>query len=112
MEHIMLIFDNGAEDVGIFPASTLSAIEAGNDVVNLHFGQHANKHIVVLETAADESDLVAAAISKELVKKYNFAGRHNTIVVADDTNSVYITDGVTGAGVGIEAVTSIGVDDA
>ena len=112
MEHIMLLFDNGNESLCAFPASSLSVIDAANDTVLLYFGRHATKHLVTLACADGDSELVAATIGRELAKKYQNPKLHNVIVVADDTNSVYITDGVSSAlaGGGITGVTSFGID--
>ena len=112
MKNMFLYVDNDNEDSAVFPADSLSVIEAGDQVVNIYFGQHEKKHKVVLACADDESELVAATIARELAKRFANPALYNMVTIADDTNSAYITDGVSAtlAGGGITGVTSITVD--
>jgi hypothetical protein len=97
----LVFFDNGNESTGAFPLDTLSAIEAGNDVVELHFGS-TTKHTVVLACADGNSDVVVRDLATQLAPLAKF--HQKLITIADDTNSVYMNSLITG-------VTSITFDE-
>ena len=99
----MVLFDNGNESVGVFPLSQLSAIEAGDDVVEMHFGHHSNKHTVVMACADGNSDVVVRNLAAFFAPLGKF--HQKLITVADDANSVYLDALITG-------VTSITFDEA
>ena len=98
----MVLFDNGNESVGVFPLSQLSAIEAGDDVVEMHFGHHSNKHTVVMACADGNSDVIVRNLAAFFVPLGKF--HQKLITVADDANSVYLDALITG-------VTSITFDE-
>jgi len=98
----MVLFDNGNESVGVFPLSTLTMIEAGNDVVNFYFG-NAQQHIVVLACANGDSDAIVRNLAAIFAPMDKF--HQKLITVADDANSVYLDSLITG-------VTSITADPA
>tara|TARA_R100001126_G_scaffold10609_1_gene5154 strand:+ start:380 stop:688 length:309 start_codon:yes stop_codon:yes gene_type:complete len=99
----MVLFDNGNESVGVFPLSQLSAIEAGDDVVEMHFGHHSNKHTVVMACADGNSDVIVRNLAAFFAPLGKF--HQKLITVADDANSVYLDALITG-------VTSITFDEA
>tara|TARA_Y100001938_G_scaffold133073_1_gene192005 strand:+ start:374 stop:682 length:309 start_codon:yes stop_codon:yes gene_type:complete len=98
----MVLFDNGNESVGVFPLSQLSAIEAGDDVVEMHFGHHSNKHTVVMACADGNSDVIVRNLAAFFAPLGKF--HQKLITVADDANSVYLDALITG-------VTSITFDE-
>tara|TARA_R100000479_G_C6194742_1_gene132489 strand:+ start:136 stop:447 length:312 start_codon:yes stop_codon:yes gene_type:complete len=98
----MCLFDNGNESVGVFPLGQLSAIEAGDDVVEFHFGHHSNKHTVVCACADGNSDVIVRNLAAFFAPLGKF--HQKLITVADDANSVYLDSLITG-------VTSITFDE-
>lgn len=96
----LLFFNNGNEDAAAFQANDLVAIDAGNDVVNLHFQRGSVLHSVVLACAADASDLLA----RELAIELSGSKLQNAMIeVANDDTSTYLNSRITG-------VTSISID--
>ena len=96
----LLFFNNGNEDAAAFQANDLVAIDAGNDVVNLHFQRGSVLHSVVLACAADASDLLARELAVELSGSKL---QNGMIEVANDDTSTYLNSRITG-------VTSIAID--
>ena len=98
----MLFFNNGNEDAAAFQADDLVAIDAGNDVVNLHFQRGSVLHSVVLACADGASDLLA----RELTVLLSGNTMQNAMVeIANDDTSTYINSRITG-------VTSLTIDAA
>ena len=96
----MLFFNNGNEDAAAFQADDLVAIDAGNDVVNLHFQRGSVLHSVVLACADGASDLLARELAVELSGSKL---RNAMVEVANDDTSTYLNSRITG-------VTSITID--
>ena len=105
----MLYFNNGVEDAAAFPVSALTAIDAGNDVVDIYFANgitqtttadNAVVNKVVLACAADKSAEVAKEIA---LAAAGAASIHNGVIV--------VRDDVAGTGLaGVTGVTSITID--
>ena len=96
----LLFFNNGNEDAAAFKASDLVAIDAGNDVVNLHFQRGSVLHSVVLACDDGASDLLARELAVELSGS---TLRNSMVEVANDDTSSYLNSRITG-------VTSISID--
>lgn len=105
----MLYFNNGAEDAAAFPVSTLTAIDSGNDVVDIYFANGITQtttadNAVVNKVVVACADGASASVAKEIaMAAAGEASVHNGVIV--------VRDDVAGTGLpGITGITSITID--
>ena len=93
----LLYFQTGADNAIAVPANQLNYIDVGATDVTLVFqnptsNQYGPTVSVALNTAAGDEETVCKAVASAI------AGGQGVVTIADDENSVYVTDKITSCG--------------
>ena len=98
----MLIFIDAADDAAMYPVSRLRAMTvAANATILMKFdnsigGTSDNDHDVVTVTVTADTELTVFKAIADAIAKPGIAGSEGYVVIADDVNSEYVNNNITG----------------